>query len=1359
MCTEGNKGSEGGKPGNIEHRTSNAEHRTRGVRSAECGVRSAAFYLLSPIFYFLTALAAAAGPTNDVARPDTQAVVTDTNGALRGPMTFFTANAAAIQAVAGSGGTNGGAPLASSPTVGVTNVGGTNIPFVPPATFDAFGAAVLATNKGTANLNTLGNAQTATGPTNNGAIIATATNAGWGGTNDVLRAESAPFTVNTWPVHPVREIDLWYSNQNGTNETEAFVYQQIDIEATNWSMAPYNLRYMQLDDLQLDHRDSNGNLELNTTRYPGGLAGYIHKCQTNGIIPGVYIEPNTTTSGGIIGSAGHLEQDGTYLGSVGIGIVKFDGATQGRTEQDALNLTRQFANSYRRASTNHPSVMEIDKGFGHTSKEWLELGNMVRDQGDFCCFSSTNDEWIKFLGYVDSANAVAPFTGPHHWSGWDNSVTLISPADDRDKRAVAGPKLVWQSQFGIGVENVRGVVPVHDMFLTNATVMQIMDDPLSIPPILVSSNATQEVFVRELANGFKAVCLLNRTTNTTQSIQLNWTDCGFGTNQLCDLREWWGQTNAVRGGTSHFTASVGPCDDFVGVLSASVNTNGPGLSLPFTQSITQANADSPAIGVSGISTDVGIALLNLKPATGWGNFVVGPDASYEMTVQFFPYDQYAPKNAVFDVSSNSIRINLPTGFPAPTLTGGISWGLGTTNYLQLDDALPSPNLHLFAHAIASQGLEMTNGNKGFTNVGPTSLQGQLYMPAIPAGSLLGTMATSNAGAITVGSGLSLSGGTLSATGGAGSTNDTTRSAGSLMVSNNLTATNAQLAGIDVTLPNVVSANGETVAAGINITGKDMVGVINSVGLPYMAVMNDTNPGPWFERVEAASPNLRNADNSFALNDVAVLRGFNVDPAGHQFSTQYLQAASYDQWEGYYVPTTNQGASIEEHWIISTTDLTNTVHTDRVMTRNYFTDPNTTDYRNASIGWAMDNFYWYPPYDVGISAPLNSPNMSVQSLASGATLHFDTNSFLEWDNAALNGSMIKALDGSATVRQVMNWDAANLRLNFAPNQDFNGGGTNGGEFTFGSRAEFKYGSSNLMKIFPAAVVIDPPLVADGRVIAKGTIVQPNGFNLTDSSGFGLVESGNFFNLGDANQGGIFTQSGSTVVQDEGHNDFVFASGSLTVPVELLAQNFHTPTNTPVDGQLPTATGNGGDTAWKSAAGGAASSNYVTLATGSLTVSNSVTETNMSIGGTLTLNTGSIQWNAPSNGSPFYIQGTPIWTNTGTTMPTLTVNTNGTGVAGTASYVGSGTNDNIVVVQWTTGVGAATAPIFTNTYTTGSWRAGATNVVFMSVLNNSTETDQTAHGYYVICYSNRFELWDTSALGTGHTDMAAFKIEHF
>jgi hypothetical protein len=163
-----------------------------------------------------------------------------------------------------------------------------------------------------------------------------------------------------------------------------------------------------------------------------------------------------------------------------------------------------------------------------------------------------------------------------------------------------------------------------------------------------------------------------------------------------------------------------------------------------------------------------------------------------------------------------------------------------------------------------------------------------------------------------------------------------------------------------------------------------------------------------------------------------------------------------------------------------------------------------------------------------------------------------------------------------------------------------------------------------------------------------------------------------------------------------------------------------------------------------------SNWNWFANGNFTVVSNFTAGPTTIAGGLTQILGT------TNGTPMIISQVEIFTNVGTSFPTLTFNTNGLGTTGGATYSGAQTNDNIVVVTFTTGtVGLNAVPIFTNTFA-GAYSRPA--IVDPFPISPHAAQEYAAHAFYTFGTNSYFTFAPSAVLSTGVTDTWGFRIYH-
>ena len=102
--------------------------------------------------------------------------------------------------------------------------------------------------------------------------------------------------------------------------------------------------YITVDDFwNLPERDANGNMQVNSKRFPGGmkkLGKYIHE---NGLKFGLYSDAGWKTCGGMAGSLGHEKQDVRQFIEYEIDYLKYDNCYPTKEKKTNIDLPASIA--------------------------------------------------------------------------------------------------------------------------------------------------------------------------------------------------------------------------------------------------------------------------------------------------------------------------------------------------------------------------------------------------------------------------------------------------------------------------------------------------------------------------------------------------------------------------------------------------------------------------------------------------------------------------------------------------------------------------------------------------------------------------------------------------------------------------------------------------------------------------------------------------------------------------------------------------------------------------------------------------------------------------------------------------------
>jgi len=269
-------------------------------------------------------------------------------------------------------------------------------------------------------------------------------------------------------------------------------------------------QYVVIDDCWHGPRDANGFITADPQKFPSGikaLADYVH---ARGLKFGIYSDAGRFTCGGRPGSQGHEYQDALSYARWGVDYLKYDWCNTGdRNAQEAYAL---MADALRQ--TGRPIVFSMCE-WG-TAKPWLwakNVGNLWRTTGDIWDSFSAKDkahDWAHpMLENVDSNEPLWPHAGPGHWN-------------DPDMLEVGNGGMTiaeYRSHFSLWAMMAAPLIAGNDIasmdaatrsILLNKEVIAVDQDALGVQGRRVSQAGGQEVWVKPLSGGAKAVLLFNR---------------------------------------------------------------------------------------------------------------------------------------------------------------------------------------------------------------------------------------------------------------------------------------------------------------------------------------------------------------------------------------------------------------------------------------------------------------------------------------------------------------------------------------------------------------------------------------------------------------------------------------------------------------------------------------------------------------------------------------------------------------------------------------------------------------------------------------------------------------------------------
>jgi alpha-galactosidase len=365
---------------------------------------------------------------------------------------------------------------------------------------------------------------------------------------------SAQLDRNSLAPTPPMGWNSW--NKFQCNVSEDLVKGVADAIASN-GMKDAGYQYVVIDDCWQVSRDADGNIVADSQRFPSGikaLADYVH---AKGLKFGIYSDAGTKTCAGRPGSQGHEYQDALQYARWGVDYLKYDWCNTGtRNAEEAYSTMSQAL-----LSTGRPIVFSLCE-WGR-NKPWLwgkGVGNLWRTTGDIQDRWEGKKEWSPgdccSYGVVDIVDAVADlysFGGPGHWNDLDMLEVGnggLTPSENRAHLSL------WSLLAAplIAGNDVRSMSPEIKDILTNKEVLAIDQDPLGHPGRRVRKDGDLEVWGRQLADGGRAVILLNRSQSPAD-ITVRWEDLGYPTHLSIKVRDLW-EHKDLAAATGKFTANV-----------------------------------------------------------------------------------------------------------------------------------------------------------------------------------------------------------------------------------------------------------------------------------------------------------------------------------------------------------------------------------------------------------------------------------------------------------------------------------------------------------------------------------------------------------------------------------------------------------------------------------------------------------------------------------------------------------------------------------------------------------------------------------------------------------------------------------
>ena len=351
-------------------------------------------------------------------------------------------------------------------------------------------------------------------------------------------ARTPPMGWNSW-------------NKFACNVSEDLIKQAADAMVSS-GMQDAGYQYVVIDDCWQVDRDAQGNIVPDAKHFPSGiksLADYVHG---KGLKFGIYSDAGTGTCQNRPGGRGYEFQDARQYAAWGVDYLKYDWCNHSTQDSQASYSIMRDALK----KSGRPIVFSLCE-WGST-KPWLwagDVGNLWRSTGDIVDKWEGSEKWggLGVVQILDLQDGLQSYAGPGHWNDPDMLEVGNGGMNLTEYRAHFSMWCLLASPLMAGNDIRSMSADIHDI-LTNKEVIAIDQDPLGREGHRVKRADGLEVWAKQLADGGRAVALLNRT-GAEANITVSWTDIGYPVHVPAKVRDLWAKKDLGEK-TGSFSASV-----------------------------------------------------------------------------------------------------------------------------------------------------------------------------------------------------------------------------------------------------------------------------------------------------------------------------------------------------------------------------------------------------------------------------------------------------------------------------------------------------------------------------------------------------------------------------------------------------------------------------------------------------------------------------------------------------------------------------------------------------------------------------------------------------------------------------------
>ncbi|GIF64048.1 alpha-galactosidase [Asanoa ishikariensis] len=357
-------------------------------------------------------------------------------------------------------------------------------------------------------------------------------------------------------------------------------------------------------------RSESGDLVANPAQFPNGLAPLVQYIHAKGLKAGIYTDAGPYIPGkcGLGSGGGYYQRDADQFAGWEFDAVKVDFLCGIAADLDPRTVYTEFARALRNNASHRPMVFNLCNPV--TSPDW---GNYPESQQSTFSWSyapGIAQSWrtytdVGFLGDIKfkdvlrnyDANARHPeVAGPGHFNDPDYLGPQLGMTDEEFRTQMT----LWSvaaAPLMIG-SDLRTLSRSSLDILADPDVIAINQDRAGVQAVRVGPAGTTETWVKRLANGDRAVVLLNRG-DSPQTLTVKAKSIGLDGGRFTLENAW----------TDQVTESAGTVSAAVAAHGAALFRVSKARGLPGVPHVT-ASLGAPSVVAAGEEVRVEVTVRN-----------------------------------------------------------------------------------------------------------------------------------------------------------------------------------------------------------------------------------------------------------------------------------------------------------------------------------------------------------------------------------------------------------------------------------------------------------------------------------------------------------------------------------------------------------------------------------------------------------------------------------------------------------------------------------------------------------------------------------------------------------------------------